>query len=156
MLRNFNTRTTEPSTSLATTPNTLSWKRSRLWFENTASSKGPGKLPTNFLRHYYDIHQLLDVEARAEIHRNSGILGAQKRSVSSLWIQTLPKAGPSRLQTTTSGSNSKRNIQRRLRFTIAARFRSTQFSPASRKILPVSSFRDFRPSESSAGICNAC
>jgi len=25
--------------------------------------KGAGKLPTNFLRHYYDIHQLLDVEA---------------------------------------------------------------------------------------------
>ncbi len=25
--------------------------------------KGTGKLPTNFLRHYYDIHQLLDVEA---------------------------------------------------------------------------------------------
>ena len=25
--------------------------------------KGTGKVPTNFLRHYYDIHQLLDVEA---------------------------------------------------------------------------------------------
>ena len=24
--------------------------------------KGTGKLPTNFLRHYYDIHQLLDLE----------------------------------------------------------------------------------------------
>ena len=24
--------------------------------------KGTGKIPTNFLRHYYDIHQLLDVE----------------------------------------------------------------------------------------------
>ena len=41
--RNFNTRTTEPSTSPAITPNTLSWKRSRLWFENTASSKARGK-----------------------------------------------------------------------------------------------------------------
>ena len=40
--RSFNTPTTEPSTSPATTPNTLSWKRSRLWFENTASSKGRG------------------------------------------------------------------------------------------------------------------
>jgi len=43
MLRNFDTRTTEPSTSPAITPNTLSWKRSRLWFENTASSKQRGK-----------------------------------------------------------------------------------------------------------------
>jgi hypothetical protein len=25
--------------------------------------KGTGKVPTNFLRHYYDIHQLLDEEA---------------------------------------------------------------------------------------------
>ncbi len=25
--------------------------------------KGTGKVPTNFLRHYYDIQQLLDVEA---------------------------------------------------------------------------------------------
>jgi len=25
--------------------------------------KGTGKVPTNFLRHYYDIHQLLDVDA---------------------------------------------------------------------------------------------
>jgi hypothetical protein len=41
--RNFNTQTTEPSISRAITPNTLSWKRSRQWFENTASSKGRGK-----------------------------------------------------------------------------------------------------------------
>jgi len=28
--------------------------------------KGTGKIPTNFLRHYYDIHQLLDVDAVQE------------------------------------------------------------------------------------------
>ena len=43
--RSSNTQTTGPSTSSATTPNTLSWKRFRLWFENMASSRGPGKCP---------------------------------------------------------------------------------------------------------------
>jgi hypothetical protein len=45
-----------------------------------AQFKGTGKVTTTFLRHYYDIHQLLDVEARAEFHWNSTILGTQKEA----------------------------------------------------------------------------
>src|ERR1700676_1536903 len=37
--KKLNTPTTEPPKSVVTTPNTLSSKRSRLWFENTASSQ---------------------------------------------------------------------------------------------------------------------
>src|SRR5208282_3863433 len=64
-----------------------------------------------------------------------------KRSALSLWITTWQKAEPSPSQTRPPASNSKRNIQRRLHFTIAARFLWTQFSLASRKISCVFSVR---------------
>ena len=49
--------------------------------------KGSGRVPTNFLRHYYDIHQLLDVEAVQKFIGTPEYLDT-KGSVSSLWTQT--------------------------------------------------------------------
>jgi hypothetical protein len=72
MLRTFNTRTTGPSTSPAITPNTLSWKRSQAVVRQYGQFKVTGKTPTNFLRHYYDIHQLLEVEAVQKFSKIAG------------------------------------------------------------------------------------
>ena len=78
---------TEPSTSRATTLNTLSWKRSRPWFENTANSKGRGKFPrissdttTTFI----------NFSMWKRCRNSSGLpnIWSTKRSASSLWIMT--------------------------------------------------------------------
>ena len=74
-------------TSPATTPNTLSWKRSRLWFENTASSKGRGKSQRISL----DTTTTFTNFLTSKPCRNSS--GPQntwstRRSASSLWITT--------------------------------------------------------------------
>ena len=94
--------------------------------------KGTGKVPTNFLRHYYDIHQLLDVEAVQKFIGTPEYLEHKKKRFKS-WTKTSQRAEPSQSKTKTSANNSKRNIQRQPRSTIAAKFRSTQFSPASSK-----------------------
>src|SRR4029077_4803066 len=80
MLGNFNTRRTAPSTSPAITPNTLSWKRSRLWFENTANSKSR-KNPNEFLEALLRHSSAPRRRGSAEIHRDSGILGAQEEAL---------------------------------------------------------------------------
>ena len=46
--------------------------------------KGTGKVPTNFLRHYYDIHQLLDVEAVQKFIGTPAYLEHKKKRFKSL------------------------------------------------------------------------
>jgi hypothetical protein len=41
--------------------------------------KGTGRVPTNFLRHYYDIQQLLDVEAVQKFIGTSEYLEHKKK-----------------------------------------------------------------------------
>jgi Nucleotidyl transferase AbiEii toxin, Type IV TA system len=54
--------------------------------------KGTGKLPTNFLRHYYDIHQLLDVEAVQKFIGTPEYLAHKKKRFKSL-DQDVAKSG---------------------------------------------------------------
>jgi hypothetical protein len=46
--------------------------------------KGTGKIPTNFLRHYYDIHQLLDVDAVQKFIGSPEYLAHKKKRFKSL------------------------------------------------------------------------
>ena len=46
--------------------------------------KGTGKVPRNFLRHYYDIHQLLDVEAVQKFIGTPEYLAHKKKRFKSL------------------------------------------------------------------------
>src|ERR1700730_12873940 len=46
--------------------------------------KGTGKVPTNFLRHYYDIHQLLDVDAVQKFIGTPEYLAHKKKRFKSL------------------------------------------------------------------------
>ena len=46
--------------------------------------KGTGRVPTNFLRHYYDIHQLLDVEAVQKFIGTPEYMEHKKRRFKSL------------------------------------------------------------------------
>ena len=46
--------------------------------------KGTGKVPRNFLRHYYDIHQLLDVEAVQKFIGTPEYLAHKKKRFTSL------------------------------------------------------------------------
>jgi hypothetical protein len=54
--------------------------------------KGTGKVPTNFLRHYYDIHQLLDVEAVQKFIGTPEYLAHKKKRFKSL-DQNVAKSG---------------------------------------------------------------
>jgi hypothetical protein len=54
--------------------------------------KGTGKFPTNFLRHYYDIHQLLDVEAVQKFIGTPEYLAHKKKRFKSL-DQNVAKSG---------------------------------------------------------------
>lgn len=54
--------------------------------------KTSGKVPTNFLRHYYDIHQLLDVEAVQNFIGTSAYLEHKKKRFKSL-DQDVTKSG---------------------------------------------------------------
>src|SRR5271166_1179960 len=54
--------------------------------------KATGKIPTNFLRHYYDIHQLLDVEAVQEFIGTPEYLEHKKKRFKSL-DQDVEKSG---------------------------------------------------------------
>jgi Nucleotidyl transferase AbiEii toxin, Type IV TA system len=54
--------------------------------------KTSGKLPTNFLRHYYDIHQLLDVEAVQKFIGTPEYLEHKKKRFKSL-DQDVAKSG---------------------------------------------------------------
>ena len=54
--------------------------------------KGTGKLPTNFLRHYYDIHQLLDVEGVQKFIGTPDYLEHKKKRFKSL-DQNVAKSG---------------------------------------------------------------
>src|ERR1035437_6647656 len=54
--------------------------------------KGTGKVPTNFLRHYYDIHQLLDVEAVQQFIGTPEYLEHKKKRFKSL-DQNVAKSG---------------------------------------------------------------
>jgi len=46
--------------------------------------KGTGKIPTNFLRHYYDIHQLLEVEAVQKFIGTPEYLAHKRKCLKSL------------------------------------------------------------------------
>ena len=54
--------------------------------------KGTGKVPTNFLRHYYDIHQLLDVEPVQQFIGTPAYLEHKKKRFKSL-DQDVRKSG---------------------------------------------------------------
>ena len=54
--------------------------------------KGTGKVPTNFLRHYYDIHQLLDVDAVQKFIGTPEYLEHKKKRFKSL-DQDVAKSG---------------------------------------------------------------
>ena len=54
--------------------------------------KGTGKVPANFLRHYYDIHQLLDVEAVQKFIGSTEYLAHKKKRFRSL-DQNVAKSG---------------------------------------------------------------
>lgn len=57
-----------------------------------AQFKVTGKTPTNFLRHYYDIHQLLDVEAVQKFIGTPEYLAHEKKRFKSL-DQDVAKSG---------------------------------------------------------------
>ena len=105
--------------------------------------KGTGKVPTNFLRHYYDIHQLLDVDAVQKFIGAPEYLEHKKKRFKSL-DHDVAKSGAFTIENGNIRKQFKRSTQRRLRFTIAARFLWTKSSPAFRRTLRVSSASGYR------------
>jgi predicted nucleotidyltransferase component of viral defense system len=59
--------------------------------------KGTGKVPANFLRHYYDIHQLLDVEAVQKFIGTKEYLEHKKKRFKSLSLDVL-KSGAFKIE----------------------------------------------------------
>jgi len=98
-----------------------------------------GKLPPNFLRHYYDIHQLLDVEAVQKFIGTPEYLEHKKKRFKSL-DQNVAKSGAFTIEDENIRKQFEREYSKQPHFTIAARFLWTESSPAFSKTWLVSSF----------------